>query len=313
MRQTLATRAALVLRSKEDGSVNWISKFGGGDVETRFIYRRHNVHGNSNANNHISLYASSHPGCLMGCTMCHLTHKQERSFKPVTAAVYKEQVNLGLEHYRKQLETKTMAPAKWLYINFMARGECLLNPTLVNDTHSLVDHWRKQCEDHNLQLRLNLSTILPREYPKHKLMGLADLNLPVHMYYSMYSLHPTFRSKWLPNAMEPERALDMLKEWETTSNRPVTFHWPLIKGENDTPERVEAIVDAIKKRNFEGRYHLVRYNPPSSASEESDPATRARVFHALAHAFPDPTKSKCIPRIAKEVFGSCGTFWSQSG
>lgn len=62
---------------------------------------------------------------------------------------------------------------------------------------------------------------------------------PIHLYYSLYSLgmlafrfsffvcfsqiDPVFRSKWLPNAIDPYDALDQLKSWEDHSGEQLFY------------------------------------------------------------------------------------------
>jgi len=248
----------------------------------------------------------------MECEMCHLTHTKQKSFLPADDKLFLSQLSTLLAHYKDRLEEKNVRKADWVYVNFMARGEPLLNPSVQQYLPSMFQQWTQLCAEYDLSLRINISTIMPkgikRFTPLTKMFGAT----PVHLYFSLYSLDPTFRAKWLPNAMDPYTALDLLKQWEEDSNIPVTFHWPLIAGHNDSKETVQNIASEIKQRNFQGRYHLVRFNPPDAKYEEASQADMDFAFACFSSAFPNPTKSKCIQRVGEDVHASCGTFWAPS-
>lgn len=295
-----------VLVSKKDSSINLVFPYGKGYLESRLVYRP----SHQNHNNHLSLYLSSHSGCFMNCEMCHLTHSNQKSFLPANDVHLTQQLHELLDQFQTNLASQDNK-IEWVYLNFMARGEPLLNPTVQERMPELFDEWENHCKKYDLKMRVNISTILPKGIKRLTLQNMFK-STPIHMYYSLYSLDPAFRMKWLPNAIDPFEALDQFKAWEEHSGVPVTFHWPVIDGHNDSPEGVDRIAQAIKARNFKGRYHLVRFNTPSPQYTEASEERMQYVLDTMSNAFPEPRKSKLIQRVGEDVYASCGTFWAPS-
>lgn len=243
--------------------------------------------------------------------MCHLTATNQRSFKPVGKAEYVQQLDVLLKHHDSH--TPSSATVRPVYINLMARGEPLANRELTHGFANIFQAWNNMCATRGLTLFVNVSTIVPTVAENLAIFPMfgKEFSPSVRLYYSMYSLSPTFRRKWLPNAMDPFRAMDMLRDIEMRTKVPITFHWPLIRGENDGDEDIEEIVAAIAARRFEGRYHLVRFNPPPGSQYQEPPSDRLEaVLRRMSKAFPDPKKSKMIPRVGEDVHASCGTFFT---
>lgn len=134
--------------------------------------------------------------------------------------------------------------------------------------------------------------------------------VPVNLYYSMYSLLPRFRQRWIPNALPVNVALDKLKLFQDLTMQPINFHWAFIKGENDNPKDVETIANLLKSYGFYGKFNLVRYNPPDHTSEETDEDNLRILFSIMNGAFNKVKdgKSKIVPRVGKDVYASCGMF-----
>jgi len=70
-------------------------------------------------------YLSSHSGCNRGCEFCHLTATGQTSFQPSTINDFTSQALSVFKHYRRQ------QPARYMHYSFMARGEPLANPHLL--------------------------------------------------------------------------------------------------------------------------------------------------------------------------------------
>ena len=79
---------------------------------------------------------------------------------------------------------------------------------------------------------------------------------PVNLYYSLYSVNPEFKKKWMPNALPYNIALDKLKEYQTFSDDeiPLTIHGAFIKGENDNIDDINRMIDEINKRQFKKKH-----------------------------------------------------------
>lgn len=255
---------------------------------------------------------------------------------------------------------------KKVYINFMARGEPLMNPLFRNDEGrgripsssisqvfdvvtiefgSAYQLWSRLLSDgigiSQNNVRINISTIMPKQLlpflpPTHSLQSMFNRVPHTAVYYSLYSMADSYRSRWMPSAMNPHLALDMLKQWvdvdrhqcalemgmDVHSLPPLTFHWPLIKDVNDSAHCIDDIVTAIRQRQFHhARFHLIAYNPPvpsphlssslPSPSCESSLDRYDYAFQQISSCFPNPSLSKRIQRIGFDVHASCGTFFKQ--
>lgn len=141
-----------------------------------------------------------------------------------------------------------------------------------------------------------------------------------------------YRRRWMPSAMDPNTALDWIKQWadhdritaatsagiDASTLPSLTFHWPLIAGVNDSAATIDGIAAALRARDFQNaRFHLIAYNPPPSSLNASLPSPGveanneryAYAFDTISKCFRDPSKSKRIQRIGFDVHASCGTFF----
>src|SRR3954468_7708240 len=118
----------VAMRSDIDASINWGRRDGRGPTEARFVRRRRDT---------VVIYLSSQTGCRQACRMCHLTATGQTASRDVTLDEYVAQAEVVLGHYRG------VEPATVAHFNFMARGEPLLNPVLVEHAGELLDRlWR---------------------------------------------------------------------------------------------------------------------------------------------------------------------------
>ena len=278
-----------ILESQEDNSVNWVDKKESGFFEARYVRRY---------NHYFSLYLSSQTGCDQACRQCHLTATKQTKAVNARRRDILNQAQQVLTHYRIQ------EPARMVHYNFMARGEPLLNPT-VND-RLLVD-LGEMARSLDLSSRFCISTIMPRELSDKRLSQRFLYTQP-DFYYSLHSLNPSFRKKWLPKAMEVNQALDMFVQWQRDTGKLIKLHWAYIKGENDSVEDTEAIAEKIIQKNLRVNINIVRYNPFSAKyGEESPFSTISRNANFLANNLPT-SNVKIISRVGMDVKASCGTF-----
>ena len=158
---------------------------------------------------------------------------------------------------------------------------------------------------------VNVSSILPRVSERRALAEIFPR--PVHLYYSLYSTNNAFRAKWLPNATPWESALARLADFQQSTAQPLTFHWALIEGENDSLEDAESIARALRPYEFQAKVNLVRFNAHESLpNQESSDARRAEILEIVRAALVDPArKSRVVPRVGKDVFASCGMFFEK--
>lgn len=285
------------LTSRIDKSVNWITPYGRGKIETRFVFKERK-------GGYPIAYVSSHSGCRMGCKFCFLTRQNQTSFDHVDRDGYISQMETVLNHWK----TLNMSASK-INVNFMARGEPLANKHVINNWTYIGCALTSLAFGYNLHPKFNISTILPYTMKDRELTDVL-FNYRPHVYYSMYSTSDEFRSRWLPNALPLHIALPKLRRYEMESIdagvvKPVVFHWALIKGQNDSIEEAYKIADMIKMHKFVGKFNLVQYNPFDDASEESP--HNEKIFKIISQTFGE-SESYIVPRVGKDVAASCGMF-----
>lgn len=295
------------LISAEDASVNHVLKTeDGGAFECRFVRR---------VDDYFIVYLSSHSGCDRACRMCHLTQTGQTMMTPATHWDYLEQARQVLTLYKT--ERRLSDEPKFINYNFMARGEPFANPSILNGGHPAL--FKALQEEAWLagvpRAQLNYSTIMPKDLEGRALVDVLGPSHPgLNIYYSLYSMRPQFRRRWLPKAMDPNRALDLLADYQRTApdygREPgeTVLHWSFIAGQNDDDETLDEIIAAVKARGLKTRFNCVRYNPYSPAQgEEPDEDTLVRLTAKLADAFGDQ-RSRIVPRVGYDVKASCGMF-----
>ena len=282
-----------VLYSTEDASVNFVTPTAdGGAFESRYVRREES---------YFITYLSSHSGCNKSCRFCHLTQSRQTMMAPATVDDYYLQGLKVFRHYRE------FDNAQRVNFNFMARGEPLSNPSVLNNWNRVQRPLQSLAEQHALVSKFNISTIMPEEVADLKLYDIFG-DSEAQIYYSLYSLRPSFRKRWLPKAMDAHEALWKLVEWQQKTGQLLVLHWSFIEGENDSLEVLEEIIKAILVRNLDVKFNLVRYNPYSSAQgREPSEEIIQRNFKYLADAFGNE-QSRIVPRVGFDVSASCGMF-----
>ena len=281
-------------RSELDASVNWARPADVGRIETRYVRR---------CPDYVVVYLSSQTGCAQGCRMCHLTATGQTRLGHVTHQEFLEQADTVLDYYRRET-----APARSVHFNFMARGEPLANPTLVEHADELLGDLAGRAVTLGLRPRYLVSTILPREFGERTLEDVFVTHHP-EIYYSVYSMNEAFRRRWLPKALPAEVALDRLAAWQRATYKIVKVHYAFIAGENDDEADVHAVCDALERRKLMAHVNIVRYNPPDPARHGTEPPEdviqrNADLFRArLPYA-----RVRVIPRVGYDVAASCGMF-----
>ncbi len=274
------------LKSQLDASVNFVEAQLVGFLESRYVRREPR---------YFVAYLSSQTGCNRGCQMCHLTVTGQTQFKNADLQDFVSQYDVILRHYVKD------EPAPLVHVNFMARGEPLANPTITETSTELFCALSAQSRDLNLHTKFNVSTIMPVTLRK-SLVDCFPLVTPT-IYYSMYSVDPVFRQKWLPAAMNVEQALDLLAEYQYVSKKLIKLHGAFIAGENDHVDQVHDMMQAVYKRGIRAEFNIVRYNP-YSVSQGVESANLEGIQEVIQSYMP----CKLITRVGSDVAASCGTF-----
>lgn len=203
-------------------------------------------------------------------------------------------------HYRRENK-----PAKYMHFNFMARGEALANKNIISSADDILLGLGALANGEGLNPKFNVSTIMPLTLKK-SLTDIFKIVTPT-IYYSLYSVNPDFRKKWMPAAMEVGQALDLLKDYQDMTKKIVKIHHCFIKGENDHPDDVSAMAHELNIRDILWEFNLVRYNPFSPDQGEESSQVRIDYNLELLDKW-TPGKVQTIPRVGFDVKASCGMF-----
>lgn len=288
-----------ILSSSQDASVNHTQATAdGGHWESRFVQR---------IQDYFICYLSSHTGCSQSCRFCHLTASRQTMMAPATLADYLAQADQVLATYQRR-RAEGLEAAERIHFNFMARGEALSNPHFVNDSQALFNALGEKAAAAGVPTpaKFLVSTIFPRDFQGDLAQVLADERATP--YYSLYSVNPRFRKRWLPKAIAAADALERLAAFQQATDRRVVLHWAFIQGENDSVADVEATLDAVEKSGLKAKFNLVRYNPHDDRQGvESDEAVLQDLFDRIAGRL-GQEGSRIVPRVGYDVKASCGMF-----
>lgn len=299
-----------VLVSQEDRSVNFVFPNG---QEARYVRR---------SEDYAIVYLSSHGGCNQACRFCHLTQTKQVEMVETTTEEFIEQARMVLNHYHQQVTSEKEWPVKFLNFNWMARGEPLLNEAVINNWPTLTFMLKEEAQKVGVEdVRFNISTIMPdgehASGSSHAALSVEevlctpeDWQKPT-IYYSLYSMDPAFRKRWLPKAMDPEMALKEFAMIQKFIGMNLVIHHCLIEGENDKETDATAIGMAITRHKLRARFNLVRYNPFSPAQGKEPPEeVFVPYFQEVARHMATPG-SRIVPRVGFDVKASCGMFVQQ--
>lgn len=289
----VVTRKLTILKSTEDNSVNFVESGPyPGSIEARYVRR---------AEDYFVAYLSSQTGCDKACRFCHLTQTGQTSFEQV-----------GLEGFFRQADeifryADTQPQAKVVHFDFMARGEALANPTVLEEGDTLLGRLADYAVDHRLIPRFKISTIMPLEMEGRELTDSFKRYTP-DIHYSLYSLDADFRKRWMPKAMAPHEALRKLKLWQRRTSKIIKLHWAYIEGKNDSAEQTRDIVNVIGQLGLRVDVNIVRYNTFSEdQGREPSLDVIGRNARILAAGLPE-AKIKVVDRVGFDVKASCGMF-----
>lgn len=287
------------LKSEIDQSVNFVENHLVGFIESRYVRR---------SAEYFIAYLSSQTGCNRGCRMCHLTATRQTQFTNCDVADFVSQLESVFSHYREHLRNNGAAlssPARYMHINWMARGEPLANPTITDNSTELFYRLGSIAQNNGLPVKLNISTIMPTTMRK-SLVDMFPVIQPT-IYYSIYSVKNDFRNKWLPGAMDVNTALSLLAEYQRFSKKIVKFHCAFIHGENDSRSDISDMMKLIAKHKITGEFNIVRYNPFSA-----EQGLEAYWVDEIADFISSKMPCKIIPRVGSDVHASCGTFFGKT-
>lgn len=291
-----------ILKSTQDPSINFIEESLTGFLESRYVRK---------VPEYFICYLSSQSGCNKGCRFCHLTSTKQTKFENSTSFDFYKQAVSVLEHYEK-----IKHPANLIHYNFMARGEALSNPYLIDQADYILGVLGNLALSYDpcLSVRFNISTILPKNLLDLGPRALVKIFKYIHptIYYSLYSLDPNFRNKWMPSALDVETSLEMLSIYQEYSKKNIKIHHCFIENENDSESTVLEWIRLLDKFKIQWEFNLVRYNP-YSAVQGKESSTKVIIRNLKLIGSLCPTKKvKVIPRVGFDVKASCGMFVDKS-
>lgn len=283
-----------LLKSEIDDSVNFVLKTNPGMIECRYVRR---------CEDYFIVYLSSQTGCNKACRMCHLTQTGQTAFRDVEFQEYLDQAHQVFDYYSSQTKAKTV------HFNFMSRGEVFANrDLLISEAYTdLIKYLSDIAYRYKVIPKFKFSTIMPQEMHNRKLSEMFGPYNP-DIYYSLYSVNPAFRKKWLPKSLPVEESLSILKEYQEHSHKIIKLHWAFIEGENDSFEDINQIRYEVKKAKLRVDFNIVRYNPYSELQgKEPSEEHIENLAYVLRRDFPESNVT-IVPRVGFDVAASCGTF-----
>jgi adenine C2-methylase RlmN of 23S rRNA A2503 and tRNA A37 len=267
-------------------------------VESRFVRRR---------NDYFIAYLSAQTGCKQACRFCHLTATGQTDLVDVPREGLLAQAEQVLDWYTDQVHDKQKLPAEVVHFSFMARGEPLASKVIQEDGDAVCDQLSRRAIHYGLLPRIVISTIMPQEIKGKSLVRMFPQIHP-NIYYSIYSMDPAFRKKWLPKALPVEEGLEMLCAYQEHTHKIIRLHWAFIEGENDRPEDVQKIVEAVNSVGLRVDVNIVRYNPFSDKHGREPSVERIAELGSILKSGLPLSKVKIVDRVGPDVKASCGMF-----
>lgn len=282
--------------SNQDKSVNFVIPHFSGELEARFVQR---------TDDYFIIYVSSHCGCNRACRFCHLTQTKQTAMLSASEDEYLKQVQIVLNHWYNNVRPNSPSGAlKKVHVNFMSRGEPTMNPVLFKNPR-LFQRIRSEIFSNTgvSNVSFKISTIAPEDAPYNFFEEICGSDEGIEIYYSLYSMNPDFRKRWLPKAKNPHEVFNSF-----TSEFPLTIHHALIDGENDSIKELQEIIDVIKYNGLRPKLNIVRYNPYSELQGKESSEEKIESYARFAEESGAFSRVKIIPRVGMDVFASCGMF-----
>jgi 23S rRNA (adenine2503-C2)-methyltransferase len=280
----------LLLTSTQDKSVNIVTKSSIGYFEARYVRR----------NDHTFIvYLSSQSGCDQACKFCHLTQTGQTKYINATLEDFLTQAKEVFEVYQKDL------PARTVHFNFMSRGEPLNNP---NVNYELLAALGALAKIYNLIPQFKISTIMPKSLVDTDL-ALRFAPITPDIYYSLYTMTPEHRKKWIPKGRDPEEALDILRDYQSQTGKILRLHWAGIEGVNESKEELDKIIKAVNDRKLMVIFNFVRYNSFENrmGQEIQSDILKDNLEYLLAKI--PGSAGQIVSRVGIDVYASCGMFY----
>lgn len=219
--------------SKEDGTAKYLFElYDGNYIESVLM---HYKHGNS-------VCISSQAGCRMGCRFCASTlDGLSRSLEPseMLDQIYRIQKSTG---------------ERVTNVVVMGSGEPFDNfDNFVRFEKLLTDENGLNISARNLTV--STCGLVPKIYE------LADMKLQITLAISLHAPNDDMRKQLMPiaNKYSIREIMDACRYYIEKTGRRVTFEYSLVKGENDSLECAEQLINLVKDLNC--HINLIPVNP----------------------------------------------------
>lgn len=229
----VALQTVKVQVSKEDGTAKYLFRLSDGNLIESVLMHYH--HGNS-------VCISSQAGCRMGCRFCASTlDGLARSLKP------SEMID---QIYRIQQDTGVRVSN----VVVMGSGEPFDNfDNFIRFEELLTDENGLNISARNLTV--STCGLVPEIY------RLADKKLQLTLAVSLHAPNDEMRKKLMPiaNKYSISQIMEACRYYINKTGRRVTFEYSLVKGENDTDECADMLINLVKGMNC--HINLIPVNP----------------------------------------------------
>lgn len=229
----VALQTVKVQVSKEDGTAKYLFRLSDGNLIESVLMHYH--HGNS-------VCISSQAGCRMGCRFCASTlDGLARSLKP------SEMID---QIYRIQQDTGERVSN----VVVMGSGEPFDNfDNFIRFEELLTDENGLNISARNLTV--STCGLVPEIY------RLADKKLQLTLAVSLHAPNDEMRKKLMPiaNKYSISQIMEACRYYINKTGRRVTFEYSLVKGENDTDECADMLINLVKGMNC--HINLIPVNP----------------------------------------------------
>jgi len=245
--------------------------------------------------------------------MCHLTQTGQTDMTQASLEDFIVQATISLEQAALSATSLNTTP-EVLHYNFMARGEPLMNDTIMQNWDDLSEQLISIAHEHfpGIAVKFKISTIMSgffdeyaEEFLTHGVDNLPFKNNKPEIYYSLYSMNHEFRKRWLPKADLPMEALRILSNYQRSGGK-VRIHGAFILGHNDDIDEIRKMLPTIKHFLPDNpTFNIVRYNPFDEKSCETD----EDMMQAIEQTIRDKGFTvQVVERVGEDIKASCGQF-----
>jgi len=235
--------------------------------------------------------------CNMGCKFCHTTDYIGK----IPVMNIDAQTLVSTTFYVMK-DLRLINSDKVFLLSFMGCGEPLENMT--NVLHTIND--LSDREELGSDRRFAIATSIPRKnwLP---LLDFADkLSNPdkVKLHFSMHYTTDEVRKKYMPKAMELDKALKILDLYKAITGSVIEVHYTLMDGINDTMNDLYRLGGLLKSRDFQVK--LLYYNKREALDAEKSPENKVSAFKETLETYNISTTYYIPPGL--DVGASCGQF-----